>query len=220
MIARPALCILLLALAACQSVRVGHREPVPSYHAATDGVAMRRVAVLPLYAEHPGASLTELDSNFQAELAKTSAFEIVAIDRATLEAGFGQRQISSVEPLPADLLPKLSAKYGVDGVLLTDVTHYFPYRPIAVGVRCKLIDARSGRIEWAFDHLFDSGNPAIADAARRFYIEQSDVHSPIGNDGTAILQSPSRFSKYVAHEAYRSMVKTDSAKPRAQTAEQ
>jgi len=97
-------------------------------------------------------------------------------------------------------------EYDVDGVLFTDVTHYSPYRPIAIGVRCKLVDVHTGIQRWVFDHLFDSGAPAVAVAAKQFAEEQDSEQLPIPSDGAGILDSPSEFGKYVAHETYRSLL--------------
>lgn len=167
---------------------------------------MRRVAMLPLYFDHPGAGISDMEQSFQSELAKTGTLEIVPISHTELETEFGQRQFVSVEKLPADLLAKLAAKYDADGVMFTDVTQYFPYRPISIGIRAKLVDAHSGEIRWAFDHVFDSGNPQVAAAAKQFYLEQSFDNSPLKGDGSPILQSPSRFAKFVARETYRSLL--------------
>ncbi len=73
-----------------------------------------------------------------------------------------------------------------------------------MGVRSKLVDIHTGEIRWAFDSLFDSGKPAVALAARHFYLANSQTNLPITTDGGAVLQSPLRFSGYVAWEAYES----------------
>jgi hypothetical protein len=189
------------------TVRKAVQPAIPSYHQDTDGAPIRRVAVLPMYfEEQQAATPNELDLVFHAELAKTSAFEVVTISREELRAHFGIPQFSSVEVIPRDVLMRLVADYGVDAVLFTDVTHYSPYRPISLGIRCKLVDARSGTQRWVFDHVFDSGNPQVAIAAKQFDVEQESEQLPIPPDGSNILQSPSRFGKYVAHETYRSLL--------------
>jgi hypothetical protein len=181
--------------------------PVPSYHSESDTVPLRRVAVLPINFEEQGTvNPTGLDAVFNTELAKTSAFEVVPISRQDLLEHYGTGPISSVRIIPGDLLAHLAREYAVDGVLFTDVTHYFPYRPIAIGVRCKLVDARTGVERWVFDHTFDSGSPDIAVAAKNFAAKEQSEQTPITNDGESILDSPTEFGKYVAHEAYRSML--------------
>ena len=202
---------ILLLLAGCATAsRVVNNvvQPViPSYHENADSVPIRRVAVLPIYFdEQQQVAPSDLDLVFHAELTKTSAFEVIPISREELRSHFGISQVSSVQVIPRDLLLRLINDYGVEGVLFTDLTHYSPYRPVSIGVRCKLVDARSGVQRWVFDHLFDSGNPQIAVAAKQFAVDQDNEQLPIASDGSNILESPMQFGKYVAHETYRSLL--------------
>jgi hypothetical protein len=189
-------------------VRAITQPAIPSYHEdAADATPMRRVAVLPIDFDQDTASTSnELDLIFHAELTKASAFEVIPISREELSAHFGIPQLSSVQVIPGDLLMRLIQDYNVDGVLFTDVTHYYPYRPIAIGVRCKLVDAHTGVQRWVFDHLFDSGAPEVAGAAKQFAVDEESEQLPIATDGSGILDSPSQFGKYVAHETYRSLL--------------
>jgi hypothetical protein len=185
--------------------------PMQSFHAQLPSPVsqIRRVAVLPVAYETPlEASLGELDAAVTMELAKTSMFELVPVSRQALDIRFGRRQFSSVEVLPGELLTTLRADYGVDGILFTDLTHYRPYQPISIGVRSKLVDAQTGQVRWAFDHLFDSGNLETAKAAEGHYLATTPPPPTLEHphDGAAVLQSPSRFTKYVAWEAFRSLL--------------
>jgi hypothetical protein len=202
--------ISLLLAAGCETPKVvkSFTDPVvPSYHTDASATPLHRVAVLPIdFDQGNQVTPNELDLVFHAELTKTSAFEVIPISREELSAHFGIPQLSSVQVIPGDLLERLVQDYGVDGVLFTDVTHYFPYRPIAIGVRCKLVDAHTGLQRWVFDHVFDSGAPEVAIAAKQFSIGQESEQLPIATTGAGILDSPSQFGKYVAHETYRSLL--------------
>lgn len=205
----------LVGCAALQKVAYKPLPPIPSYLPSVEGTAIRRVAILPLYCEQDSAgSLRAMDIAFNAELNKTNLFELVPISRAQLEGLAARRQISSVEVLPADLLQQLVMRFGVDGVLFTDVTHYFPYQPISVGARSKLVDVRTGQIRWATDFLFDCGKPEVAQAARGYYLLNSQKNLPIPDDGTSILQSPARFSQFVAFQTYRTLLNRPPASDR------
>jgi hypothetical protein len=172
------------------------------------GIPMRRVALLPIYNDkYPAEQLRVLDAAFNAELTKKSIFEVVPVSRPAMEGLFGHRQIASVENLPADLLDKLRDRYGVDGIVFTDITHYSPYRPLGIGVRAKLVDAASGEIRWAFDYIFDSGNPAIAQAAKTYQTRYNADNLPIAGDGGTVLISPTRFARFVANQTYVSLNK-------------
>lgn len=182
--------------------------PVPENYFATasQGEQLRRVALLPMYSgAFPDQTVRALDAAFLSELSKRGLFEVVPVSRAQMEAFFGERQFSSTDTLPADVLARLQEKCGVDGVLFTDLTHFSPYRPVSMGVRTKLVAARTGQIRWAFDYVFDAGNAAVAEAAKRFQITCSGEHQPLKTDGGSILLSPMRFAKYVANETYASL---------------
>ena len=170
--------------------------PIPSFRADGGGSPIRRIAVLPPYCnQQTASSVNDLEMTFQSELSKTSLFELVPISHAAMEMHFGKPQISSVDIIPGDLLFRLRSEYGVEGVLFIDITHYFPYGPISIGVRVKLVDATTGKIRWAFDHLFDSSNPTTSAEAQQFYLKNSHDRFPLPLDGRPILQSPTRFSK-------------------------
>ena len=184
--------------------------PMQSFHSNVSGTQIRRVAVLPIaYATAEEASLAELDAVLMQELGKTTMFELVPVSRDALDTRFGRRAFSSVEVLPGEILSKLRTDYGVDGILFTELTHYRPYQPISIGVRSKLVDTSTGQIRWAFDHVFDAGNFATARAAEEYYLATTTpppiVEHPV--TGAAVLQSPSRFTQYVAWEAFRSLIK-------------
>ena len=185
-----------------------HKEaaPISSFRSDGNGLHIRRIAVLPPFCnEQTASSVNDLSRTFQAELSKTSLFELVPISHAAMEMHFGHPQISSVDIIPGDLLFRLRSEYGVEGVLFIDITHYFPYSPVSIGIRVKLVDATTGKICWAFDHLFDSSNPTTSADAQAFYLKNSKDPQPLPLDGSPILQSPTRFSRYVAYEVFRSL---------------
>ena len=181
--------------------------PPPSYFSpATAAEQLRRVALLPLHSEaYPDQYMRRLDATFHAELTKKALFEVVPVSRAELEAIFGERQFSSTGELPAEALKKLREQCGVDGVIFTDLTHFSPYRPVSMGVRTKLVAVSTGQIRWAFDTIFDAGNSSVAEAAKRFQVASGNERLPLTTDGGSILQSPTRFAKYVASETYASL---------------
>jgi hypothetical protein len=206
--------VLIAALALVHSGCITKRHalapppPPPQNYFSTDnfGMPMRRVALLPLfngaYADH---YLRALDETFESELTKKALFEVVRVSRAEMETLFGARQIPSTDTLPSDALTRLRTRYGVDGVVFTDLTHFSPYRPVSMGVRTKLVDITTGKIRWAFDYVFDAGNSSVAEAAKRFQVLYSDPRQPLTTDGGSILLSPARFAKYVACETFASL---------------
>lgn len=167
---------------------------------------MRRVALLPVYHHRfPAEALRDLDSAFNSELSKKTVFEVVPVSRAQMEGLIGLREVSSVDKVPGDLFRKLKDHFGVDGVMFTDVTHYSPYRPVAVGVRSKLVDIELGRIHWASDVLYDSSNSGVAAAAREYQKVLGRDNFPVEGDGGTILLSPRMFAQFAAFANYSSL---------------
>ena len=206
--------LLLLFSFGCGSIREtvsgGARKPLEpsSVYRPTGALEdIRRTVMLPLFYEpYEGEFLHNMDKVFLVELSKTARFEVVSVNREQMDAQFKERQLSSVGDLPADFLESIRRRYGADAVLLTDLTHYHPYKPISIGVRSKLVELKSGRILWAFDDVFDAGNRSVSVAARRYHLANNRNIYPLDNAGS-VLQSPNRFSKFVAYEVFRSLPK-------------
>lgn len=207
------LAVLTSLLTGCQSGRqttVRSRPDAPQnwFLPTNPGRLIRRVAMLPVYhARIPGEVLKDIDTALVAELSKKAVFEVVPLSRAEMEGLIGVREISSVERVPGDLFRKLQEQYGVEGVMLTDLTHYSPYRPVSVGVRSKLVDIESGRIHWASDVLLDSSNSGVAAAAREYQKVLCRDNFPIQGDGGTVLMSPRLFVKFAAYSNYISLQK-------------
>jgi hypothetical protein len=201
---------LSLQLTGCAAKRhaLAPPPPPPQNYFSPDqaGASMRRVALLPLHnTAYPDHYLRAMDQTFESELTKKALFEVVSVSRGELEALFGDRQLTSTDTLPADVLTRLRKEFGVDGIVFTDLTHFSPYRPVSMGVRTKLVDTVTGKIRWAFDYVYDAGNSSVAEAAKRYQVLYSDPRQPLSNDGGSILLSPSRFAKYVACETFASL---------------
>ena len=200
-----------LALTACQTKHASAVKPRPDapqnwFLPTEPGRVMRRVAMLPIYhARLPGEILKDVDVALTAELAKKSLFEVVPISRPEMEALINVREVASVERIPGDLFRKLRDQYGVEGVMLTDLTHYSPYRPVSIGVRSKLVDIETGRIHWASDVLLDSSNANVASAAREYQKLYCRDNFPIQGDGGTVLMSPRLFVKFAAFSNYASL---------------
>jgi len=173
------------------------RGPMPS--------SVRRVALLPLYSgEWDHVDLTGLQQAFAAELGKQDQFEVVTVSPERVHQIFGFDQVTSVEPIASDEFERLVQEYGADAILFTDLTAYHPYRPLVMGVRCKLVESASVDILWSIDTVFDSGNPTVSTAARRYHLDESAPPYPLQNS-SSILQSPLRYSKYVADAVFATL---------------
>lgn len=213
-------CALLLAasgwLAGCETMdcKLPERVSGPDYqpgniHRLPAGVpeAVRRVAVLPLVADARGAQaeagVEAMQSVLVAELTRAGAFEIVGVSVEELTHATGRGRWRAEEPLPAALLQQLRARHGCEAVLFSRLTQYRAYPPLALGWSFKLVECppKAGavpRILWAADEVFDAGNPAVVNSARRHYLAQLQSPGPLADSQTAVT-SPRRFAQYTLH---------------------
>lgn len=210
-----ALVALAAGLGACKTVNransrfdttVGAKHKVENVHQQGPlSEKLRRVALLPM---HPGRyghiDLESVEENFIEELQKRNLFEVVTISPEEMRDHFGSERFSSVEHLPTKLIQKLHDAYAIDGIMFIDLTYFEPYQPVGIGVRAKLLDGRTGELVWAADELFDASNPAVSNAARKYYQTESTMPYPM-HATQSVLHSPTRFSKYVADAIFQTI---------------
>jgi hypothetical protein len=212
---RALLLLSLLAVTGCEfdpSIAVNRHPASPSvqlrnvYRPPMDGRVVR-VAVFPLAGDvQPPEALHEMDRTFLAEFNKTQMFEGIEVNRSEMVELTRREQFSSAEPIPSELIAALRQKYDVEAVLFIDITHYRPYRPIAMSVRTKLVSLGDQGVLWAIDSTFDSAEPGVAAAARKFgrVTDQNGITS-LAADSSGVLLSPSRFARFVAREIFATL---------------
>lgn len=171
---------------------------------ATTG-GLRRVVVLPIWAAHPVSteSAAGFDEVFLNALQRERRFEVVALTREDCLRRFRREALPSSGALPTNLLGALKAEFAADGVMFLDLTVYSAYKPIAIGLRAKLASIDGARLVWAFDNVFATDEPAVANAARRHFLDR-DKAVPLDLTPAA-LQSPSRFAAYVAAATFATL---------------
>ena len=180
-------------------------EAKNAYTTGTLSPDIQRVIILPTFhVSDQGPDLRLLDTIFTIELNKTLLFEVVPVARDQLKMLFGQEHFASVNSLPPTLFDTLKSSYGAQAVIFTDLTHYDPYRPIAIGLRCKLADLNTGNVLWAFDQIFDAGDPRVAQGAMHYFEQLNSNRYPL-NRAESILQSPQRFSRFVAFATFQTL---------------
>jgi hypothetical protein len=163
-----------------------------------------RIVMLPIYCKEViGGARQDLDPSFRTQLLPVLPYEVVSVSRPELAGLTGRDQISSIEAIPPDVLRALRDKYAATAVLFTDITLYRPYRPLAIGVRSKLVSLDSLDILWAADRVVDSSDPATAEEAVHFADPTTKASSDRANQ--VILQSPRRFAGFAAHEIYSTL---------------
>ena len=205
-----------LVLGACRAVPKSKRseykmrhetpyQPTNVFSAPQIPENVRRVAILPINLPHADLRTSEiLQYNAVSQAGRTNLFEIVQVKPDDLVRYVGKSNFSSIEVLPANFMQVMLDVYAADAILFNDITYYHAYQPIKIGLRAKLINVRSSQAIWAFDDIFDSGDPRVTSAALKY--EESTGKKPYPyRKTTTVLQSPSAFSSYVFSTAYATM---------------
>jgi len=203
-----------LALAACATPPLNdaaRRGPfyTPANHAGDPRLpaTLRRVVLLPIAAGTiaPPESAAALDPVFVEELQKQNRFEIVTLSRQECSYRFHAEEFLSTAALPHDFIAALRRDYAADAVLFIDLTVFKPYRPLVLGVRAKLAALGDDlRLMWTFDNVFSASDAAVANSARRHFLDSERGTVP-ADLTPAALESPARFASYVAAEMFATL---------------
>jgi hypothetical protein len=182
-------------------------EPINVYRPAAQLPAtVRRVAVLPVTIDADDLVTEEgrdaLETVLYTELQKRAAADLVGISREQLRDLTGRKEWTTADALSPDFFERLRAATGCDAVVFSRLTHFRAYPPLGVGWNVQLIDTQK-RSLWAVDEVFDAGNPAVAAAARRYYVRS--LHTPNFCDSSTVLFSPRRFGQFAAAEVSATM---------------
>ncbi|MGE3313202.1 MAG: hypothetical protein AB7O66_24820 [Limisphaerales bacterium] len=162
---------------------------------------VKRVAVLPLRVDGKDFAVEQARAGLQkalvGELAKAERFELVQVKPESLRDWSGKLAWGAEEELPEGLLERIQRETGCEGILFCQVTGYRAYPPLAIGWRLRLVEVEGLRVWWAADEWFDAGDAAVANAARRHYMERAPRPHALA-DSQQILYSPLRFGTYTA----------------------
>ena len=164
-------------------------------------VNIRRVVVLPLVCDENNCALAEgrdvLEPVLRGELIKTKKFEVVSTDPDVLKNRTSRADWAGEETLPPEFFTVLRENSGCDAVLFARLTVFRAYPPLAVGWRVRLVDAQTRRTIWAADEVFDAGEAAVGNGARRHQL--TEERDPNGAPDVWFIQnSPSKFGEYTA----------------------
>jgi hypothetical protein len=112
-----------------------------------------------------------------------------------------------VRPDSAYTLEELMAAHkllGSDALLMGTVTSYSPYPRMAMGLRLKLVDLRTGQLVWSIEQMWDTADKATEERIKKYFDKQlrSDF-SPIGEQLATL--SPINFVRFITYEVMETM---------------
>jgi hypothetical protein len=172
-------------------------ERLPAY--------FNRVVVLPcFYSDQDAPVLDYVDEVFHQELSQERIFETLRLSPEQMKEHFGIERVASNLPLPENFLMRLEELTAANGVLFVDIDSYRAYRPLALGVRSKLVDLKTGEFMWAIDETFDSGHADVI-AGTKIFQNQDQVRALSAKTSGSVMHSPRTFAKYVASSCFSTM---------------
>ena len=172
-------------------------ERLPSY--------FNRVVVLPVFTRDEDSPLLAFaDEVFRQEIIQQKIFETIHLSPSQMQSIFGQKRVSSVDPLPNNFLSRLELEAQANGVLFIEVLSYRPYRPISLSIRAKLVDIKTGELNWAVDEMIDAGHASVQVAAQQFQ-SRSQVRALSEKTQGSTIQSPRVFTKFAASMIFETL---------------
>jgi hypothetical protein len=101
-------------------------------------------------------------------------------------------------------LAVLRKNLKADAALIGEVTQYYSYPRLAIGLRLKLIDLRDGTLMWAIEQFWDSTDKQVENRAEVFFKTQiRSGFDPI--EYRMAMVSPRMFLKFVAWEVAQTL---------------
>jgi hypothetical protein len=169
---------------------------------------LKRVALLPIACagntDDLVAGCRALQSVVTADLIETKRFEVKAVDAETMREHTGQPTWSGDEVLPHGFFESVREWSGCDAVMFCELTTYRAYAPVAIGWRMKLVDARTNRVLWAMDQVFDSKERSEQES---FWHTMSAALPGSGETRPdwALWNSPAEWGRYSAARAFATL---------------
>ena len=202
---------------------VGPFHSVGNIYQAPGGIpqSIHRVAIMPL-THAPGNRAAErgvplMIRPVTEELARSRAFEVVAVTPAKLDNLISRRSLRADDKLPYDFVPKLREETGCQAVLFVELSTYRAYPPVAVGWKLHLFDLETEELIWAVDEVFDAGQGPVANSLRRHIREHHSPHNAAATQ-LLVLDSPREMARYSLGEI-TALLRKNIAKVAAQPAE-
>jgi hypothetical protein len=192
--------LLVVVLAGCNSDKKSGPSSQSNYYLnpkkpiATIG----RVAIIELnnLSQRPEVSADMTQALFEA-IQKRNVFGLTIVYRS--DPACKGLLTEGKEDYSLEQLNMLHKNLKADAALIGEVTQYYSYPRLAIGLRLKLIDLRDGTLIWAVEQFWDSTDKQVENRAEAFFKTQiRSGFEPI--EYRMALVSPRMFLKFVAWE--------------------
>jgi len=150
---------------------------------------------------YPQISLDVTDSLYQS-LQKKQRFNLSLLKQT--DAAWETIEVKTDSFCTLEQLLAAHKQLGTDALLMGTVTSYSPYPRIAIGLKLKLVDLRTGQVVWAVEQIWDTADKSTQERIEKYFDKQlrSDF-SPIGEQLATL--SPLNFIKFITYEVMETM---------------
>jgi hypothetical protein len=172
--------------------------------------ALGRVALIELanLSQRPEVSADATQALFEA-IQKCNTFGLTVISRS--DPACKGLLVEGNEQYSLDQLVLLRKNLKADAVLVGEVTQYYSYPRLAIGLRLRLIDLRDGSLIWATEQFWDSTDKQIENRIEAYFKAQiRSGFDPI--EYRVAIVSPHMFLKFVAWEVSQTLYGRDNKK--------
>ena len=151
----------------------------------------------PVYAPEAGRMATaSLAMAIQGTLCCDTVLPAERDERLAAESALWQRGRVDVESLIV-----AQKAYLADAFLFGTVTQYKPYDPPVLGLKLRMLSARTGDVIWAADALFNAHESGVRALAERYFQTSGLKDRLYGPE--LVLMSPKLFADFVAAQVVR-----------------
>jgi len=168
-------------------------------------MAIEKVVVLPLInnTEYPDAGRL-VTKALCTEMKKLSKFKVLQISESELvERLFPGSVMRPEEPNPREA-EIVAAAHEADAVVMGNVTRYMPYPPMVVGISVKMIHARTGKVVWSVDEVYDGSLREVMNLSKQYCAKMEKTTEPV-HDWRKPFVSIRYFTQFVCYEVARTL---------------
>lgn len=192
--------LLALILAGCQSSSDKCPPSEANYYLNPQKsvCAIGRVALIELdnLSAQPQISMDTTDALYEA-IQKRNLFGLIVMWRS--DPACKGLLVENNANYSLDQLALLRKNLKSDAVLFGEVTQYYPYPRLAIGLRLKMMDLRDGSLIWATEQFWDTTDKQVEKRIENFFKRQvRSGYDPL--DYRMAIVSPHMFLKFVAYE--------------------
>ena len=196
--------VVALAASGCRTaapVRPGRAHPVVHSYCSPELTKerVRRVVVLPF--EHRSGDVRaadEVTEIFVGEIQKLGAFE-VALPPTDRAKAICRGIFDKNGTMDLDSALKAQDELFADAFVTGKITAYKPYDPPSLGMRLRMVSARSGSVLWTADAVFDGSESRVREMAMEHFEQRHDDKESLFG-WTIVMISMRRYVQFVSQQ--------------------